>query len=275
MTDSPLHRLSLQALLDLAEGIERSRVKLPPGAAALAKWTTPSGRAVLAAELADLVALGFDQATLPRTLRLMAAERLGAQRVADRLELVWSGLETIGTRSRDTAIVVRDLFRQAKRSLLIASYALDEGDKAAELFGELAARMDAEPELKVRLFVNVHRKWEDTTPAGKLVKDFSARFRDAIWPGKRLPEVFHDPRSLSLEHGPRACLHAKCVVADGARAFISSANFTDAAHHRNIEAGVVVEDAGIAAALVEQFEGLVRGGLLARCVAARGQSGQD
>jgi hypothetical protein len=262
VTNSPLHRLSLQSLLDLAEEIERARVKLPAGAAALARWAPPAGRVALAAELAALVQLGFDQATLPRTLRLMAAERRGAQRVADRLELVWSGLETVGTRSRDTAIVVRDLFRQAKRTLLIASYALDEGDKARELFGELAVRMDTEPELRVRLFVNVHRKWEDTTPAEKLVKDFSTRFRDAIWPGERLPEVFHDPRSLSLERGPRACMHAKCVVADGSRAFISSANFTDAAHHRNIEAGVVVQDPGIAAALEEQFEGLVRRGLL-------------
>ena len=262
MTDSPLHRLSLQALLDLAEGIERGRVRLPPGAAALARWATPTARAALAAELADLVAAGFNLQTLPRTLRLMAAERRGAQRIADRLELVWSGLETVGTRSRDTAIVVRELFRAAKRTLLIASYALDEGDKARELFGELAERMDAEPELRVRLFVNVHRKWENTTPADKLERDFAARFKDSIWPGKRLPEVFHDPRSLSLEHGPRACMHAKCVVADGTRAFISSANFTDAAHHRNIEAGVVVDDAGIAAALVEQFEGLVRRGLL-------------
>ena len=106
------------------------------------------------------------------------------------------------------------------------------------------------------------RKHGDDTPAEELLARFRNDFRDHIWPGKRLPAVFHDPRSLSTDWGPKACLHAKCIVADGTRAFVSSANFTEAAQQRNIEAGVLLEDAGLASALEEQFEGLVRRGLL-------------
>ena len=78
----------------------------------------------------------------------------------------------------------------------------------------------------------------------------------------RLPELFYDPRALSAEPGPKACLHAKCIVVDDRRAFITSANFTEAAQERNIESGVLVNDAHVARALRDQFESLVAAGLL-------------
>ena len=43
------------------------------------------------------------------------------------------------------------------------------------------------------------------------------------------------PRSLDAEGPKRASLHAKVVVADERIAFISSANFTEAAQVRNME----------------------------------------
>ena len=71
-------------------------------------------------------------------------------------------------------------------------------------------------------------------------------------------------RLLRLERGPRAALHAKCVVVDDARALVTSANFTEAAQTRNIEAGALVHDAVFAQALRAQFEALVDAGELLR-----------
>lgn len=262
MTDSAFHGLSKQALDDLAVAIEQGRVGLPAGPSSLRGQVPAAARAAVAGALEELVDLGLGSAAVARVLRLLAAERAGAQATADRVSIVWSGTEGVGTRSRDTWIVVRDLFLKAARTVLISSYAIDKGDKAEELFGELAARMDAEPKLRVRIFLNVPRKYGDDTPADELLARFRDDFRGHIWPGTRLPTVLHDPRSLSTDWGPKACLHAKCIVADGARAFVSSANFTEAAQRRNIEAGVLLEDAGLASALEEQFEGLVRRALL-------------
>ena len=70
--------------------------------------------------------------------------------------------------SRDTAVVVQELFREARESVLVASFALDTGRKARAMFGRLAARMDAEPGLSVRLFVNVQRRHQDKTPDARL-----------------------------------------------------------------------------------------------------------
>jgi phosphatidylserine/phosphatidylglycerophosphate/cardiolipin synthase-like enzyme len=92
----------------------------------------------------------------------------------------------------------------------------------------------------------------------------SDTFRDKSWPGERLPEVFHDPRSLGNEGEKRACLHAKCIVVDEDRAFITSANFTEAAHERNIEASVFIRDTILARALRAQFNTLVDHGALKR-----------
>ncbi len=207
---------------------------------------------------------GMQPAHIAHALRLISEERTAAQAIADRVELVWSGTGFTGSGSRSTAVVVQELFREARESILIASYALDGGGKAKALFGALAKRMDAEPDLLVRLFVNVHRKHKDETSEAVLLREFAEHFRQGLWPGDRLPQVYHDPRSLALDGSKRACLHAKCIVIDEDRALISSANFTEAAHERNIEAGTAITDTVLARALKAQFDTLVDHGELRR-----------
>jgi phosphatidylserine/phosphatidylglycerophosphate/cardiolipin synthase-like enzyme len=137
-------------------------------------------------------------------------------------------------------------------------------EKSKALFGALAARMDGEPDLNVRLCVNVHRKYGDDTPDAVLLRGFLDDFRNDVWPGERMPDVFYDPRSLATEGKARACLHAKCIVIDEDRALITSANFTEAAHERNIEAGTVISDTMLARALKAQFDTLMDHGALLR-----------
>jgi phosphatidylserine/phosphatidylglycerophosphate/cardiolipin synthase-like enzyme len=98
----------------------------------------------------------------------------------------------------------------------------------------------------------------------ELTREFAERFRQNEWPGERLPLVYFDPRSLQGGTGPRACLHAKCIVVDDERAFVTSANFTEAAQERNLEAGVLVELTVLARALRTQFESLVSSRSLVR-----------
>ena len=156
-----------------------------------------------------------------------------------------------------------DLFAEARESVLISTYVLDAGEKARTLFEHLGRRMDSDHALSVRVFANVARPHADDRSEAILLKEFGDRFRDRIWPGARLPELYYDPRALRL--GPqRAVLHAKCVVVDGESAFVTSANFTEAAHERNIEAGVLVRDSGFARALTEQFDRFVARGRFGR-----------
>ena len=57
-------------------------------------------------------------------------------------------------------------------------------------------------------------------------------------------------------------MHAKCVLVDGKRSFLTSANLTEAAFERNIELGLVVRDRTLAASMSAHFRVLIDQGLL-------------
>jgi phosphatidylserine/phosphatidylglycerophosphate/cardiolipin synthase-like enzyme len=151
-----------------------------------------------------------------------------------------------------------DRVRVFRLKLRIAIY------QGRQLFKALANRMEQIPELRVRIFLNIHHSDSPSSSEKQILSNFLETFRDSDWPGQKLPELFYDPRSLLADPAERASLHAKCVIVDEERAFITSANFTEAAQERNIEAGVLLAIPGIAKALCSQFETLVAGGLLKR-----------
>lgn len=251
---SPFLSLSRPALNELAIALDTGRLGFPVSAFSLHSHIPEDLQLVVAAELNRLHQQGTSPAHLSYMLKLVAEERRIAQENQDQVDLVWTGPEVPGTGSRDTRIVVRELFNTARYNVLISSFAVDQGTKGYELFRPLAERMDANPELSVRMFLNVKRKYNDKTPASILLGQFSENFRHHVWPGRRLPEVFHDPRALELTYIANACLHAKCVVVDEDRVFITSANFTEAAHERNIEAGALISNRVAARAIRSQFE---------------------
>ncbi len=180
-------------------------------------------------------------------------------RAGDRVDLVWSGPEASGIANRDTGVVVRELFLTARATVLIAGYAVHQG---RAVFKALAERMDREPGLTTRMFLDVHLSHHDRTAPSDLLRRFAHQFTTFEWPGQRLPHVYYDPRSLESDPTGRSCLHAKCVVADGTQAFISSANFTEAAQTRNIEVGVLIRSRAFAGAVVRHFEAMADEGLL-------------
>ena len=156
----------------------------------------------ISADLAQLASLGLPPAGIAHVLRLLATERQLAQQASDRTELVWTGPETHSARSRDTSVVVRELFASAERSVLVSSYAVFQG---RQVFHPLAARMAAIPALRVKLFLNVARAHGDVAPENQLLEAFADTFRAEHWPGARLPEVFYDPRSLVRGFGEKPC----------------------------------------------------------------------
>ena len=258
----PFAALTWTDLRALARALKAGRLAPPFVPAEVGRYVRASARATITMELEGLAELGMGATQLAAALELLAGERREAQALEDRLDLVWSGPGIDGAGSRATASVVRELFATAQRSVLICSYALDQPERARGLFERLAARMDTEPGLEVRLLVNVARPWRSNATEAALLGKFAAMFADDLWPGERLPAVYYDPRALSDNYEQRACLHAKCVVIDDERALVTSANFTEAAHDRNIEAGVLLDDPRQASALRRRFDALIRRGVL-------------
>lgn len=256
-----LQGLSPNILFDLAQALDAGALTAPYAAVQLRRLGCDHDSERVAADLARLAHLEMAPPALAQVLRLVAAERQAGQQTADRTELVWTGPETRAGRGRDTAVVVRDLFQSAEKSVLVATFALFQG---RHLFEQLARRMEERPNLQVKLFVNVGRPHGDTRPEAAIVKVFADDFLRDHWPGSRAPIAYYDPRSLSAEPGPRSSLHAKVIVVDDTRAFVTSANLTEAAQERNIETGVLVESRPFAESLRLQFEGLVASALFRR-----------
>jgi phosphatidylserine/phosphatidylglycerophosphate/cardiolipin synthase-like enzyme len=175
-------------------------------------------------------------------------------------QLVWTGPESQTAQSRDTSVVVQELFGHARRDVLVSTFVVHQ---AARVFAPLARRMDELPELRARLFVHVGREWRDTVLDSELLREFAEEL-GREWPSARRPEVYYDPRGLLDQSDKRATWHAKCVVVDDDVALITSANFTEWAHQRNVEAGVLIRNSEFVRQLRQQFESLIEEKLVRR-----------
>jgi phosphatidylserine/phosphatidylglycerophosphate/cardiolipin synthase-like enzyme len=243
-----LTALNAAEMRSVASALRARRLAPPLSELALSRYV---GRAAdVSAVLSKLTDEGLSAEHLALFLEMLAAERERHTALDDVVELVSTGPEALGHPSRDTRIVVRELFSDANTSVLVAGYAVYQG---RDVFQALADRMNVVSDLRVRMFLDVQRPYRDTSSASDILRRFSDRFRTQEWPGSRLPEVYYDPRALEVDAPKRASLHAKCVVADERIAFISSANFTEAAQIRNIEVGVIVRSAAFAQQLANYF----------------------
>ena len=248
----------LQLLADLL----RAGRLTPPFTELALRSCLPVGSArTVAADLEALRSTGAPADAIGLFLEALAEDRAGRRSADEVLDLVATGPEAHGADHRDTRVVVENLFSAADRSVMVVGYAVYQG---RQVFQALARRMDALPELSVLMFLDVQRARSDASPDADLLRDFAHRFREREWPGTRRPEVYYDPRSLSLDQEARASLHAKCIVVDRAVAFVSSANFTGAAQTKNIEIGVLIRSASFAERLARHFDGLVESGAVRR-----------
>lgn len=250
---APAHLLSLAAMLD-------GGALSPPYAVSSIQAVAPAGRErALHTILARLDKAGMAPAHIALLARAVARERERAERVADRVALVWTGPEAVASETRDTSVVVRELFERSRRSVLVSGYVVHGGKT---VFGPLAARMHEVPSLAVRVLLNVSRPDGDEREEVHVVADFARRFAREHWPGERAPALFYDPRGLALDRKKRAVLHAKCVVVDDEVALVTSANLTGAAQFRNVEAGVLLRDRRLAVRLRTHFDVLIDHGHL-------------
>jgi phosphatidylserine/phosphatidylglycerophosphate/cardiolipin synthase-like enzyme len=249
-----LRNLGVPALEDLARVLDGGHLSVEASAFQIQR-TVRAVQGQAAEELAELLRSGLQPRHAALLLAIIVAERQGP---GCSLEVVTSGPDATGA-TRDTGVVMRELFSIAEERVLVVGFAVHQGQ---QVFRALADRMEIRPRLAVRLCLDVSRRPGDTSKASGILARFATRFREREWPGTRLPEVFYDPRPLAQGEGARATLHAKCVVVDGHTALVGSANLTEAAQQRNIEIGLLVRAPDVAHALETHVDGLIRLGFL-------------
>lgn len=210
------------------------------------------------ATLRSLLDDGFGHPQLAILLRGLAEAAGVSPKPSQLFDVVLSGPAVPGVPTADTAAVMHTLLTLAEREVLLVGYAVYNGKK---LFEPLAARMLERPDLRVTMCLDIPRPYGDARPSGDIVTSFARTFRERHWPWPKVPELFYDPRSL--ETGTeKASLHAKCVVVDSSIVLVTSANFTDAAQWKNIEAGVEIRHRPTVQRLANYFHELMQTGVL-------------
>ena len=205
----------------------------------------------------DVQMLGILQPAVLSVL-IHAVLRERAARPPTRVDLVWTGLEAKTAYARPTATVLRELFEQAERHVLIAGYSFDHG---SAIFEPLHAVM-VQKNVSVDIYLHIERAGFHAD-LSKHIGHEVATFFAANWPfGTPHPVIYIAPRTIDPQL--MESMHAKCVVVDERIAIVGSANFTDRGQSRNIEVGARIEDAGFAEALVGQFRAATNAGLFQR-----------
>ena len=245
-------------LIRLAQLLEAGLLKPPLGPLTLASHIAVRYVPPVSECLEELAQLGMSPNQIALVLRAFAAGRQMGGDASTSLEVVVSGPDILAT-TRDTGVVMRQLFENANERVLAVGFAVHQGKT---VFQALARRLDDDELFQATLCIDVRRQRGDTSLDSQIVQRFARHFVDNEWPGTRLPRVYYDPRSLAPEGHTASVLHAKCVVSDGQKALVTSANFTEAAQVRNIELGLLVGTLVVARRIENHFLNLIQEGYL-------------
>ena len=255
---SILHRLARTTLEELARALSSGRLKTPYSTLALREWLPNADLRPVVAELEQLRAAGMTSPQIGIVMDLLATERARQQADEDRIQMVWTGPDQEGPSVRDTGVVARELLGQAERSLLITTFSVSRGSMT---FAPVHQAMERNPTLNVTLILHVDMS-EHSLFRDRAATAFAEEFWSAKWPWPQRPKVYYDPRGIAEHRMDRALQHAKCIVSDSERVFVTSANYTESGHLRNVELGVVIRDRILARRVEGQFNNLLAQSLL-------------
>jgi phosphatidylserine/phosphatidylglycerophosphate/cardiolipin synthase-like enzyme len=156
----------------------------------------------------------------------------------EKVELLWTGPDSDELRRNLQGLL--EVIRSARESLWVVSYAVggDIDDVLVAMQERAVSGVDVQLLLDHRLDNFEHTR-------SRVVRD-APDCELLIWPDE-LREI--RPRQF-------ANLHAKCAIADGRQAFVSSANLTGWAMEKNLEVGYLVTGGSTPRELMGHFEDL-------------------
>lgn len=155
------------------------------------------------------------------------------------VDLVWSGPSPDNAAGRSTYALAADVIDEADHHVVAATYSVSSSSPYVTALRRATAR-------DVDVTVLVDPEHQDGGVAALMAAVPGGRFL-------RLP-----PNAP----GQWSAMHAKFVVVDDTVAFVTSANFSDAAADRNLELGVLIEQPAVARSITLHVNSLVQQGML-------------
>lgn len=180
-----------------------------------------------------------------------SADAVEEVRGEERVSVVWTGPTSYEVPVRATSAVLAEVINEAKKSLIVVSFA---AYKVAAIVEALKVAADRGVDVRLVLESVVESK-------GKLTHDAKEAF-DAL--GDSVSFYVWPAELRASAGGGHAAMHAKCAVADRRVAFVTSANLTGAAMTDNMELGLVVRGGDVPKRIANHFDALVDAGTLIR-----------
>jgi cardiolipin synthase A/B len=176
---------------------------------------------------------------------LVAAARAVRTTTAyEKVELLYTGPGSDSIRRTHQALL--EVIRGARQELWVVSYVVGVGSDA--VLEALQERAVAGVETKL---LTDHRVANAAQGMARLAKDVPG-CRVFVWPDEK----------RELPGGYFANLHAKCAVADGRQAFVSSANLTGWAMEHNLEVGYLVTGGSTPRTLDRYLDDLIESSII-------------
>jgi cardiolipin synthase len=179
----------------------------------------------------------------------IAAARHVQARAGAPPEIVWTGPTAGGIVTRMTDQVVQDLVWEAQSRLLLASYVLRPDQRIVDALGDARQRGVA-----VTIVIESRANDADWRALRELFRDLHRRGCAILAP---------PPAATTEGIASTGAMHAKCVVADGRSALVSSANLTAWALDRNVELGLLLRGGPTPARIEALFTAMSAAGALA------------
>jgi phosphatidylserine/phosphatidylglycerophosphate/cardiolipin synthase-like enzyme len=167
-------------------------------------------------------------------------------------ELVWTGPSTGQVPVRHTEQVLCEVINFAKRRLFIVSFVAYQIDSIIKAIRDAIGRN-----------VQINILLEMSSEHGGRVSQDSIKMIGDLFPSVSVYSWVPEQNIESIKI--TGAVHAKCAVADGEMAFITSANLTTAAMERNMELGVLIKGGNLPEELHKHLESLIAGRVLHLC----------
>jgi phosphatidylserine/phosphatidylglycerophosphate/cardiolipin synthase-like enzyme len=176
-----------------------------------------------------------------------AADAVTDIRGEQQVSVVWTGPASYEVPIRATSAVLTDVIAEAHHELIVVSFA---AYKVAEVVHALRAAADRGVTVRLVLESVAESKGRLTHDAKLAFNTLDDDVQFYVWPA----ELRQTPA------GGHAAMHAKCAVADGSVAFVTSANLTGAALTENMELGLVVRGGDAPRRIAAHFKALISSG---------------
>ncbi len=183
---------------------------------------------------------------------LAAAKTAEAVRRSESVELVWTGPSTGLVPVRHTEQVLREIIDSARRRLFLVSFVAYEVASVRQALNRAEGRG---VEISILLESSDRHGGRVSVDSVKGMKGAVSSARVFIWS----PDAKERDTA-----GLGGAVHAKCAVADGSTAFITSANLSTAAMERNMELGVRIEGGHLPAQLDRHLLALITTKMIVR-----------